>query len=148
MSVNALYDGAGIFATGILAGALVAISLPAYSANNAGTAVSVATMASASGKKGKHTLVKGSQVVRGDTVITNRSGLAQFEFEDGTRIVVGPNSKLLIEQYLLGGDGKAKKFSINAISGTFRFLSGHSPKRVYAIKTRQRHWAFAAQNLT
>ena len=114
---------------------LLATSATAHAAGNSGTAVSVATLASVSGKGGKRTLVKGMDVERGETVITNRSGLAQFQFEDGTRIVVGPNSKLLIEQYLLASDGTARKFTVNAISGTFRFLSGNSRKEAYAIRT-------------
>ncbi len=123
-------------ARAILAGfALLAATLPAGAAGNTGTAVSVATLASVSGSGGKRTLVRGMTVERGETVITNRSGLAQFEFEDGTRIVVGPNSKLLIEQYLMDSNGKARKFTVNAISGTFRFLSGNSRKEAYAIRT-------------
>ena len=59
----------------------------------------------------------------------------QIVFTDTTRLVVGPRSSLVIEDYLLRDNGSAGRFAVNALSGTFRFISGDAPKDRYLIKT-------------
>ncbi len=49
--------------------------------------------------------------------------------------MVGPRSALVIEDYLLREDGSGGKFAINALSGTFRFVTGGAPKDRYEINT-------------
>jgi hypothetical protein len=71
----------------------------------------------------------------GDRVVTGADGQVQIKFTDQTELVVGPNSALLIEDYLLRQDDSAGKFAINALSGTFRFTTGRAPKDRYIIKT-------------
>ncbi|WP_442880153.1 FecR family protein [Aurantimonas sp. A2-1-M11] len=71
----------------------------------------------------------------GDVVQTGPDGESQLLFDDSTRIVVGPSSRLMIESVLFNSRGAASQFAINALGGTFRFISGNSPKAVYAIRT-------------
>ena len=80
-------------------------------------------------------LTVGADIFIGDRVITDARGLVQVKFSDSTKLVVGPNSALLIEDYLLRGDGSGGKFAINALSGTFRFVTGGAPKDRYLIET-------------
>ncbi|CDP53309.1 hypothetical protein [Devosia sp. DBB001] len=108
---------------------------PALAAAETGKAVGVDPDAAAKGQGGDRTLLVGSDVAVGETVITDRRGQVQILFEDQTRLVVGPSSSLLIEKYLLRGDQTAGKFAITALSGTFRFVTGKSPKAAYEIKT-------------
>ncbi|MHA6299266.1 FecR family protein [Devosia sp. CAU 1758] len=80
------------------------------------------------------TLVAGTDVSVGERIVTGPTGYVQLLFDDQTRLVVGPRSTLEIETYLLNGTG-ADKFAVNALAGTFRFISGNSPKSVYSIDT-------------
>ncbi|MGR3344847.1 MAG: FecR family protein [Paracoccaceae bacterium] len=80
-------------------------------------------------------MVAGMQVSSGDTVITDSSGQVQLLFDDETKIVVGPRSRLEIDNVLLNPSGTAKRFVINALGGKFRFISGKSAKKVYNIST-------------
>lgn len=100
----------------------------------AGTAVGVDPDAEARGN-GTRTLVVGSDIFIGDRVVTDAGGLVQILFDDKTRLVVGPRSSLVIEDYLIRNDGSAGRLAVNALSGTFRFISGNSPKNRYVIKT-------------
>lgn len=77
----------------------------------------------------------GTTVVVGDTLRTGVGARAQIEFVEGTRIAVGPNSVLRIDEILLRRNGTARKFAVSAVGGAFRFLSGDSPSRAYAIRT-------------
>jgi len=120
---------------GLAALALVVGSLTAVQAAPTGQAFGVDPEAAIEGKSGDRTLVVGADVFIGDRVVTGASGQVEILFSDNTRLVVGPNSALLIEDYLLREDDSAGKLAVNALSGTFRFVSGRAPKDRYVINT-------------
>lgn len=103
-------------------------------AANEGAAVGVRPDAIARQYGSDRVLVVGADVSVGESIVTGPTGNVQLLFDDQTRIVVGPRSTLQIETYLLNGSG-ADKFAINALAGTFRFISGTSPKPAYSIDT-------------
>ncbi|WP_297104966.1 FecR domain-containing protein [uncultured Devosia sp.] len=100
-----------------------------------GTAVGVKPDALSRLGSNDRLLVVGADVSVGETIVTGPTGNVQLLFDDATRLVVGPRSSLQIETYLLGGGGGASKFAVNALAGTFRFISGNSPKSAYSIDT-------------
>lgn len=100
-----------------------------------GTAVGVNPSATAETKGDVRTLVVGADVNVGDKVVTGAQGQVQLIFADKTKLVVGPGSALVIEDYLLRNEASASKFAVNALAGTFRFVTGQSPKDAYEIKT-------------
>ncbi|MDE2385971.1 MAG: FecR domain-containing protein [Alphaproteobacteria bacterium] len=63
------------------------------------------------------------------------SGNVQLLFTDGTRLVVGEHSSLVIEKYLMKGGNKAQALGVDALRGTFRFITGNSAKSAYDIQT-------------
>lgn len=112
---------------------LLLAAQPAFAAS--GTALGVDPAARLEDKSGTKTLVVGTDVFIGDRVVTDAKGLVQIRFSDRTKLVVGPRSSLVIEDYLLRDDGSGGKFAINALSGTFRFVTGGAPKDRYLITT-------------
>jgi hypothetical protein len=99
-----------------------------------GKALGVDPAAEARGKTTR-TLVVGADVFIGDRIVTGPEGQVQILFDDKTELVVGPRSALLLEDYLLRDDGSAGKLAINALSGSFRFVTGGAAKDRYAITT-------------
>lgn len=99
-----------------------------------GTAVGVRPEAVNKRGASERVLVVGADISVGDRIVTGASGHVQLLFADQTRLVVGPRSTLEIETYLLNGS-RNDAFAVNALAGTFRFISGNSPKSVYAINT-------------
>lgn len=91
--------------------------------------------ATASNPEGIVTLTVGSDVAMGDKVKTDRNGEVQLLFTDDTRLVVGPNSSLVIEAYLLRSKSRANNFTVRALGGSFRMITGKSAKAAYKIKT-------------
>jgi hypothetical protein len=81
------------------------------------------------------TLVVGSDINMGDKVVTGAAGLVQILFADNTKLVVGPNSSLLIDTYLMRNDGSASKVVIDMLGGSFRFVTGTGPKSAYTVNT-------------
>lgn len=100
-----------------------------------GTALAVDIDARAELAGNTRVLTAGDDLAIGETVVTDGRGLVQIKFSDETQLVVGPNSRLLLEDYLLRGDGSVGKLAINALSGSFRFVTGKSDKDDYSIKT-------------
>ncbi len=114
--------------------ALVGMTLPAL-ADPIAKVVAVVGSPTSSGPGGNRTLSAGADIFEKDK-ITVVSGNAQILFNDGTKLVVGPSSTLVISTYLMQGDGSsAQDFSIKALRGTFRFITGKSPKNAYDIQT-------------
>jgi hypothetical protein len=79
-------------------------------------------------------LSAGSPVYENDRLETGK-GNVQIIFVDDTKLVVGPGSSLVIDRFLMRGGNRAEKFSVDALRGTFRFISGHSAKSAYDIQT-------------
>ena len=120
--------------TGLLVLATLALAgAPALAAS--GKALGVDPAAEARRASAVRVLTVGADVAIGERIVTGPSGQVQILFDDRTELVVGPNSALLIEDYLLREDGSAGRLAINALAGTFRFVTGGAPKDRYSIKT-------------
>ncbi len=108
---------------------------PAVQAAPDGIVIAVVQQATIDAKTGKKILMPANPVYSGDRIVTDRIGNAQIKFRDDTKLVVGPNSTLVIDAFVFNKDDTARQVSINALRGAFRFISGKSPKDVYKITT-------------
>ena len=108
---------------------------PSANAEPDGIVIAVVQQAVIDARTGKKVLLKANPVYSGDRIVTDRIGEAQIKFRDDTRLVVGPNSTLLIDAFVFNRDNTARQVSISALRGAFRFISGKSPKDVYKITT-------------
>lgn len=105
-------------------------------ADSIANVVAVVGNPTSAGPGGNRTLAAGNPIFENDKITVASSGNAQILFNDGTRLVVGPNSSLVINKYLMRGDSNTvQNFSIKALRGTFRFITGKSPKSAYNIQT-------------
>lgn len=111
------------------------MAAPAWAAEEIGEALAVADSATASGAGGDRQLASGSQVYLGDTIATDAEGEAQLLFSDGTRMVVGPNSQMVLDEYVFRSGAAENKFAVRALGGAFRFFTGESPSDAYEIHT-------------
>ena len=118
-----------------LLAATFALAPAANAAGPDGFVVAVIQQASIDAKTGKKVLSLANPIFSGDKITTDRIGEAQIKFRDDTKLVVGPNSTLVIDAFVFNADNTARKVSINALRGAFRFISGKSPKDVYTITT-------------
>ncbi|MGH6922618.1 MAG: FecR family protein [Propylenella sp.] len=100
-----------------------------------GEAVAVIQQAVASGQTGARTLAVGAPVFMGDLLRMGPIGETQLLFVDDTRLVVGPNSSLTIDEYIVRDQRTVSRLTVNAIVGSFRFITGLSPHEAYSIKT-------------
>ncbi len=114
---------------------LVALVSPTL-ADSIASVVAVVGNPTSAGPGGNRTLAAGNPIFENDKITVASSGNAQILFNDGTKLVVGPNSSLVINKYLMRGDSNTvQNFSIKALRGTFRFITGKSPMSAYNIQT-------------
>lgn len=114
----------------LLAAPLAALAAPA------GQTVGVDPAAAARlGTEQVRVLKVGADVFIGDIVQTGDRGQIQILFADNTQLVLGPNTTLKIDDYLLRNDGSAGKLAVDMLSGAFRFATGDSAKNLYSIST-------------
>ncbi len=107
---------------------------PGMAATPSGTAIAVVQAAHISGAGGDKILAPEAPVYSGDRISTDAVGTAQIRFRDDTKLVVGPNSSLVIDAFVFSGN-TGSNISLNAVKGAFRFLTGKSPKNAYKITT-------------
>jgi hypothetical protein len=119
----------------LLASGTIMMPIPALSAEIAGNAVSVAQSATLVNGQGQQRMSQGMPVAMGDRINTDGNGQVELVFTDETKLVVGPNSSMVIESYLLRSDNRANNFTVRALGGSFRFITGKSEKKAYKIKT-------------
>jgi hypothetical protein len=113
---------------------LYALTTPIQAATPIGKVFAKSGSPSASGPGGNRPLTAGAPLYEDDKIVTG-GGNVQIIFVDDTKLVVGPNSTLVIDRFLMRGGNRARKFSVAALRGTFRFISGHSAKNAYDIQT-------------
>jgi hypothetical protein len=123
------------FAGTLAFGMTLALSGTAGALEPSGHAVAVDPAVNGAGPGGRRLIELEGAVFMGDEIVASAVGLAQIRFIDDTRLVIGPNSRLKIDSFVFNADNTAKNVTINAIKGTFRFISGKSPSGAYNIRT-------------
>ncbi len=109
--------------------------LPSQILANIGTVVSVKQGAEITRAGNSRPLLEGMEVASGDSISTDSRGVVQLIFVDETKIAIGPNAKMALDVTMLRNKKKAKNFAVQALGGSFRFISGNSRKRAYSIQT-------------
>ncbi len=113
------------------------VATPVAFAAKMGEVVAVVGTPTATGPDGTRDLAAGSDVFENDAVKVSK-GNAQIMLDDGTRLVVGPDSTLILDRFVMrSGAKKAEKVSIRALRGTYRFITGRSARSAYKITTLQ-----------
>lgn len=76
-----------------------------------------------------------SPIHRDERIRASNSGTGQFEFRDGTKLAVGPNSSLVLDRSIFAGESSFQSLTLKASRGTFRWVSGTSKSSAYKINT-------------
>jgi hypothetical protein len=86
------------------------------------------------GAAGKRVIARADPIYQDERLPSNLTGVGQFQLSDGTKVVLSRNASL---GYGLGGVGNARSITLKLLSGSARFVTGASNKRVYRILTPQ-----------
>jgi hypothetical protein len=82
------------------------------------------------------TLATGDGVFQNETITTDDKGVGQFQFNDQTKLALGPGSTIVLDNFVYDADGAApSKIVIGLTSGAMRFITGKADHNSYEIDT-------------
>jgi hypothetical protein len=107
---------------------------PAFAAPEIGTVVRVQPDV-ASFSPDRRSLQPNETLIQDEVIQTGASGEAQLRFIDATNLSLSHSSTVKLDKFVFAGKTAAKTFILNATTGSFRFVTGHSAHSAYAINT-------------
>ncbi len=124
------------FLSVLLAGLIGAFGLavPAFGAENAGIAKRVVNSVTGDRAVGPRTVVTADEIYKDERISAAATSRAELELLDGSKIIVGEDSTIDLDRFVLG-DNTIQSATINVAKGAFRFISGNAPKGAIKIKT-------------
>jgi hypothetical protein len=99
---------------------LLALSAGVASAQQVGTAAAVNQDASVSGR----TLSLGAAIMHKERIQTDGKGSLQLLFVDRTSMSIGPNSSIVIDEYVYDPGRSAGRMTVSLTKGVMRFVGG------------------------
>lgn len=113
------------------------VHLPgSLSADPVGYALNVAQNATVERAGRKSYLQQGQSVQVGDSITTRATGRVQLILQDGTRIAMSANSRIVIDSAASDSSANPGGLTFVALAGSFRFLSGRNEDAKYSIRTK------------
>ena len=74
-------------------------------------------------------------IIRNAELATAERGALEVTFLDGSKLTMGQNSRLTVDEYVYTGPGGANKQTIRYTKGLFRFVSGSIAKDQVKLQT-------------
>src|SRR5262245_12214793 len=131
--------GTGRRARTVLVGCLQAVLLvfvaSAASADELEVGTAVLIKNKVTGKLGtdERLLQTGFRMHRNELVRTGPQAQAELKLDDNTKLALGPEAELLLDEYAVAAASDTKGFALKILKGTLRFLTGSS--KSYKIET-------------
>lgn len=122
----------------VLSAALCAVPVDSRAQNAApeiGTAVLIKKEVVATLGDNKRDLREGLRVHRTEHLQTGDQAQAELKLDDQTKLALGPNADLKLDDFVIGKSDGVTTVGINFVKGTFRFITGSQKKDAYVIET-------------
>ena len=103
-------------------------------AQEVGSAVKIVNSVNGKLKGKSRSLSKNNPVFSNEEISASPNSHGEFILSDNSRIIVGQNSSVKLDSFLVSGRGFEKGL-VNVSKGAFRFISGRSKKGSIKIKT-------------
>jgi len=110
---------------------------PVVAANQPEVGTTVLIKNRVTGKLGtdERQLKTGSRVHRTELLRTGPQAQAELKLDDNTKLALGPDAELLLDDYVVASGNDTKTIALKFIKGTFRFLTGRHAGETYKIET-------------
>ena len=88
------------------------------------------------GSSGNRRLQTNAPIYSRETLRTNATGIGQFELSDQTRLALGNNARLRLNETILApGSGSFTKLALTSATGALRVITGNSDSSAYEVRT-------------
>jgi hypothetical protein len=120
----------------LIALAMIAVASDATAAtDNIGTATAVTTLVTGKRDADLTPLQTGDAVFQNETITTDEKGVGQFQFNDQTKLAVGPGSTIVLDNFIYDSTTSKGKVVVNLTAGALRFITGKADHNAYEIVT-------------
>lgn len=126
--VTPIFCAIGMCAFGALPGA--ALAAP----ERVGSAKIIKENVFGFGIEGARDLRVSDAVYRNEEISAASNSHGELELSDGSKIIVGENSIVLLDDFVVG-EGGFRSGSIKVVKGAFRFITGSSKKGAFTVST-------------
>ncbi len=103
-------------------------------AESVGNASAIIPSASQAAQGTRSDLRLRDNIIRNAELVTAERGALEVTFNDGSKLTMGQNSRLTVDEYVYSGPGAGKQ-TVRYTKGLFRFISGSIPKENVKIET-------------
>ncbi|HVY21580.1 MAG TPA: FecR domain-containing protein [Bauldia sp.] len=100
-----------------------------------GTATAITTTVTGTRDASAATLKSGDAVFQNETITTDANGVGQFQFNDQTKLAIGPASTIVLDNFVYDSNTSEGKVVINLTAGALRFITGKADHNAYEIVT-------------
>ena len=76
-----------------------------------------------------------NHVFQQEIIETNSVSTTQFVFLDETVLIIGPDSRLILDELVFNSNATKGKVAMTAVRGLFTFVSGSLPSKSYQMRT-------------
>ncbi len=116
------------------AASMLALTCNAY-AEPVGKASAMIPQASQQSQGSRSDLRLRDNIIRNAELATAERGALEVTFLDGSKLTMGQNSRLTVDEYVYSGNTSASKQTVRYTKGLFRYVSGSIPKDNVKIET-------------
>lgn len=100
-----------------------------------GTTVTTRNRVTGSLGEEKRRLQNGLRVHHDEILETSRNGHAELKLDDDTKLVLGPEAQLILDEYVVNTKTSKALISLKYLKGAFRFITGRNDSKAYVITT-------------
>ncbi|MFC3615794.1 FecR domain-containing protein [Lutimaribacter marinistellae] len=110
------------------------VSTAALAQESIGTSAAVNTASTLERGASQRTVVIGDDIAFKDRIITNRDGLVQVLFVDGSTFTVGSNSRVVIDEFVYNPSDGTGSLTAEVTRGALRFVGGKLSKNEEPVR--------------
>jgi hypothetical protein len=77
----------------------------------------------------------GGDIFFGETITSDPTGVLRVVFDDRSKLELGPDSSIIVDEFVYAKKKSAQKLALQLVKGVFRFTSGEMAKEAYSLDT-------------
>ena len=124
------------FGSALALSLVLVLGLAAVQAQEVQVGVTAAVNPAITGKppiSDKRALLVGTNVFHDELIVTEATGQAQMLFLDESALTIGPNSEVVLDEYVYDPEQKTGRLVLNATKGVFRLVGGRISKKTPVV---------------
>ena len=124
------------FGSALALSLVLVLGLAAVQAQEVQVGVTAAVNPAITGKppiSDKRALLVGTNVFHDELIVTEATGQAQMLFLDESALTIGPNSEVVLDEYVYDPEQKTGRLVLNATKGVFRLVGGRTTKKTPVV---------------